>query len=281
MPAQIIDGKMIAQQIKDEIKAKVSALNERGVYPALAVVIAGDDPASHVYVKNKRIACEYTGIRSSIHTLPGDAAEGDVVDLIEKLNQDPEIHGILVQSPLPGHLDEEKIQLRVSQDKDVDCFNPYNIGLVSLGKSRFKPCTPEGVVELLKRSQIQIEGKHCVVLGRSNIVGKPAAALLLAENGTMTTCHSKTKDLPGICRQADILVAAVGKPGFVTADMVKDGAVVIDVGIHRSENNKLRGDVDYDACFAKAGYITPVPGGVGPMTIAMLMMNCLRAGESA
>jgi len=277
MSAQIIDGKKISQEIKDEVKAAVDVLNAQGKKPCLAVVLVGDDAASAVYVKNKKLACEYTGIASVVHELPAVTTEEELLDLIAKLNADESIHGILVQLPLPKHINEEKILLAIAPEKDVDCFHPYNVGLVSIGTGTLLPGTPAGVIELLKRSGIEIAGKHCVVIGRSNIVGKPAAALLLRENGTVTTCHSRTQNLSDITKRADILVAALGKPKFVTADMVKPGAVVIDVGIHRLGGKKLCGDVDYDACAVVAGWITPVPGGVGPMTIAVLMQNCLEA----
>ena len=277
MPAQIIDGKKIASEIKDEVKAAVSALAAEGKKPCLAVVLVGDDAASAVYVKNKKLACEYTGIKSVAYELPADTEESALLKLVAELNADAGIHGILVQLPLSKHINEEKILLAVAPEKDVDCFHPYNVGLAHIGTGTLLPGTPAGIIELLKRSGIAIAGKHCVVIGRSNIVGKPAAALLLRENGTVTICHSRTADLAGITKQADILVAAVGKPRFVTADMIKENAVVIDVGIHRLEGKKLCGDVDYDACAEKAGWITPVPGGVGPMTIAVLMQNCLAA----
>jgi len=286
MPAKIIDGKLISAQIKDEIKNEIIGLTEKGsLPPCLTVVIVGDDPASKVYVGNKEIACEYTGIASKTIEMPAETAEKDLLELIGKLNDDKNVNGILVQSPLPGHINEEKVLLAVAPEKDVDCFHPYNVGLVQTGGGTLLPCTPAGVIEMLKRSGIGIEGKDCAVLGRSNIVGKPMAILLLRENGTVTVCHSKTENLADICRNADILVAAIRRPRFITADMVKPGAAVIDVGIHEvgitaKGNRKLCGDVDFDGVSQVAGYITPVPGGVGSMTIAMLMRNCLEAHKS-
>jgi len=277
MAAQIIDGKKIAEDIKNEVKESVTVLTAQGKQPCLAVVLVGDDPASAVYVGSKKKACEYTGIKSVSYEMGADTEESALLKLIGELNADASVHGILVQLPLPRHINEEKILLAIDPKKDVDCFHPYNVGLVSIGTGTLLPGTPAGIIELLKRSKLEIAGKHCVVIGRSNIVGKPVASLLLRENGTVTICHSRTKDLAEMTKQADILVAALGKPKFVTADMVKDGAVVIDVGIHRLGGKKLCGDVDYDACAEKAGWITPVPGGVGPMTIAVLMQNCLAA----
>ena len=279
MSAQIIDGKKISQEIKDEVKASVSALAAQGKQPCLAVVLVGDDPASAVYVGSKKKACEYTGIKSVSYELPSATEEAALLALVAELNADASVHGILVQMPLPKHMNEEKILLAIAPEKDVDGFHPYNVGAMNIGGGTLLSCTPAGVIELLKRSSIEIAGQHCVVIGRSNIVGKPAAALLLREHGTVTICHSRTANLAAITSQADILVAAVGKPKFVTAEMVKDGAAVIDVGVHRIDPNskKLCGDVDYEPCAEKAAWITPVPGGVGPMTIAMLMKNCLEA----
>ena len=276
---QIIDGKKIAEELKNDVRLEIEQLKARGIHPTLAVVIVGNDPASHVYVGNKKKSCAQTGIQSVAHELPEDTPEEKLLALIDELNARSDVHGILVQLPLPGHINEEKILLRILPEKDVDGFHPYNVGLLSIGKPVLKPCTPAGVVEMIKRSDITLSGKHCVVLGRSNIVGKPAAALLMAENATITQCHSRTKPLEEYCRQADILIAAIGKPKMITGDMIKEGAVVIDVGIHRMDNNKLCGDVDFDSCKDKASYITPVPGGVGPMTIAMLMKNCLVAAR--
>ena len=273
----VIDGKRISQEIKDEVKEEVQKLKEEGKEICLAVIQVGDNPASSVYVGNKRKACDYTGIRSISMKMPEDTAEEELLEVIDQLNQDSKVNGILVQLPLPKQIDEDKIIMAISPEKDVDGFHPVNVGALSIGKKGFLSCTPYGIIELLKRSNIEIDGKHCVVIGRSNIVGKPMAQLLLRENGTVTIVHSHTKNLQEITRQADILVAAIGKPKFITKDYIKEGAVVIDVGINRDENNKLCGDVDYDDVFEKAGAITPVPGGVGPMTIAMLMHNCLEA----
>ncbi len=278
--ANIIDGKKIATDIKDEAKASAEALKAKGVEPCLAVVLVGDDPASAVYVRNKKKACEYCGIKSLSYELPASTSESELLTLIDELNANKEVNGILVQLPLPKTIDENKVLLRILPEKDVDGFHPYNVGLLSIGKAVLKSCTPAGCIELIKRSGVDIEGKNCVVIGRSNIVGKPVGMLLLAENGTVTTCHSRTKNLKEICAEADILVAAIGKPGFVTGDMVKEGAVVIDVGINRGADGKLCGDVDFASASEKAGYITPVPGGVGPMTIAMLMKNCIKACEA-
>ncbi|KAI4453273.1 c-1-tetrahydrofolate synthase cytoplasmic-related [Holotrichia oblita] len=260
MPFNIIDGKKISQEIKDEVKAEVLKLNERNIFPTLAVIIVGDDPASKIYVKNKKKTCEATGIKSVSFELPEQTSQDEVLELVEKLNKDNTVSGILVQLPLPKHIDEEKIILAIDPKKDVDCFHPYNVGLLSIGKPSFLPGTPAGVIELLKRSGISIAGKNSVVIGRSNIVGKPMSALLMAENATVTTCHSKTRDLKKVTREAEILVAAMGKPKFITADMVMDGAVVIDVGIHRLDGSKkIYGDVDYENVCEKTSYITPVP----------------------
>ena len=274
---QIIDGKKISQEIKDELKVKVAALKKEGKTFTLAVIQVGDDPASSVYVGNKKKACAYIGIESLSYELPEETTEAELLQLVRKLNEDSSVGGILVQLPLPAHIDEEKVLLAISPRKDVDGFHPENVGNLSIGRSGFVSCTPAGVIQLLKRSGIEIEGKECVVLGRSNIVGKPMAMLLLRENGTVTVCHSRTKNLKEITRRADILVVAIGKPKFVDAGYVKEGAVVIDVGIHRNENNKLCGDVDFDDVAPHTSAITPVPGGVGPMTIAMLMNNCVGA----
>lgn len=275
--AQIIDGKKISQEIKDEIKEKVEKLKAEGKEICLAVIQVGNDPASTVYVGNKKKACAYTGIRSVSMEMPGSTTEAELLEAIDKLNKDPKVNGILVQLPLPEHMNEDKIIEAISPEKDVDGFHPVNVGALSIGKKGFISCTPYGVIQLLKRSGIEIDGKNCVVIGRSNIVGKPMAQLLLRENGTVTIVHSHTKNIKEITRQADILVAAIGKPKFITKDYIKEGAVIIDVGINRDENHKLCGDVDYEDVFDKAGAITPVPGGVGPMTIAMLMNNCLEA----
>jgi methylenetetrahydrofolate dehydrogenase (NADP+)/methenyltetrahydrofolate cyclohydrolase len=275
--ANIIDGKRISAEIKDEVKLEAEVLKAKGIEPCLAVILVGSDPASQVYVRNKKKACEYCGIKSLSYELDENTSEAELLELIDKLNADKSCNGILVQLPLPKHIDENKVLLRILPEKDVDGFHPYNVGLLSIGKADLKACTPAGCIELIKRSGVDINGKSCVVVGRSNIVGKPVGMLLLAENGTVTTCHSRTRNMAEICASADILVAAVGKPNFIKAEMVKEGAVVIDVGINRLDNGKLCGDVDFAAVEGKAGYITPVPGGVGPMTIAMLMKNCLVA----
>ena len=275
--ANIIDGKLISTAIKDEVQKEVIELKDKGIDPSLAVILVGENPASQVYVRNKKRACEYCGIKSLSYELPDSTSEEELLALIDSLNLDPTCSGILVQLPLPKHIDEDKVLLRIDPKKDVDGFHPYNVGLLSIGKAKLKACTPAGCIELIKRSGVDITGKKCVVVGRSNIVGKPVGMLLLAENGTVITTHSKTKDLAEVCRQADILVAAIGKPKFITGDMVSEGVTVIDVGINRMEDGKLCGDVDFDSVEPKAGYITPVPGGVGPMTIAMLMKNCLTA----
>lgn len=277
---QIIDGKKISQEIKDELKEQVSERKARGEKCCLAVIQVGKDPASSVYVNNKKKACEYIGIDSLSYELPEETSQEELLGIIRELNEREDVNGILVQLPLPGHIDEDRVLLAVAPQKDVDGFHPVNVGNLSIGRPGYVSCTPAGVIQLLKRSGIEIEGKECVVLGRSNIVGKPMAMLLLRENGTVTVCHSRTKNLKEITRRADILVAAVGKPRFVDADFVKEGAVVIDVGIHRNENNKLCGDVDFDSVAPHTSAITPVPGGVGPMTIAMLMSNCVRGTEA-
>ena len=276
--AQIIDGKLISQQIKDELKEKVAKLKEEGKEICLAVIQVGNDPASTVYVGNKKKACEYIGIKSLAYEVPEETTEAELLDIIDKLNKNDDVHGILVQLPVPKHIDEEKIINAINPTKDVDGFHPASVGALSIGQKGFVSCTPAGVIQLLKRSNIEISGKECVVIGRSNIVGKPMSMLLLRENGTVTICHSRTKDLKEVCKRADILVVAIGKPRMIDASYVKEGATVIDVGIHRDENNKLCGDVDYASVEPVAGYITPVPGGVGPMTIAMLMNNCVEAG---
>lgn len=275
--AKIIDGKHISQEIKDELKQEVAVLKASGRECALAVIQVGNDPASSVYVRNKKKACEYIGIRSLSYELDENTSEDELLALIDKLNADPSVHGILCQLPLPKHMDEDKVIKRISPEKDVDGFHPQNVGTLVIGQQGFVSCTPAGIIQLLKRSNIQMEGKHCVVIGRSNIVGKPMALLMLRENATVTICHSRTRNLKELCKEADILIVAIGKPQFITTDYVKEGAVVIDVGIHRDENNKLCGDVKYDEVEPVASAITPVPGGVGPMTIAMLMHNCVEA----
>ena len=276
--ANIINGKEISAAIREEIKAEVQGMSVR---PGLAVVLVGDDPASAVYVRNKSKACAEVGIYSEVYRLPEETGREQLLGLIEQLNQSPLIHGILVQLPLPKHLDPEEVIMAIDPAKDVDAFHPVNVGKIMIGNYDFLPCTPAGVMELLHRSGIEVSGKECVVIGRSNIVGKPQAMLLLHENATVTVCHSKTRDLPSVCRRADILVSAVGKPKFVTADMVRNGAVVIDVGMNRDENGKLCGDVDFEPVSEKASYITPVPGGVGPMTITMLLKNTVTAAKRA
>ena len=277
--AEIIDGKKISAQIKEEVKQEAERLLKEGVTVTLAVIQVGQDKASSVYVGNKKKACEYVGFRSLSYELPEETTMQELLDLVGELNGRMDVDGILVQLPLPAHISEEKVIQAISPDKDVDGFHVQNAGRLAVGIEGFVSCTPAGIIELLKRSGIEICGKECVVVGRSNIVGKPMAALLLRENGTVTGCHSRTKELDKITARADILVAALGKPKFITAEYVKEGAVVIDVGIHRGENNKLCGDVDFDSVAPKASYITPVPGGVGPMTIAMLMSNCLKSAK--
>ena len=275
----LIDGKRISREIKDELREKMAELKARGEERCLAVIQVGDDPASCVYVRNKKKACEYVGIKSISWEMPAETTEEALLELIGELNGRQDVNGILVQLPLPGHIDEDRVLLAIAPEKDVDGFHPVSVGSLSIGRPGYVSCTPAGIIQLLKRSGIEIEGKECVVLGRSNIVGKPMAMLLLRENGTVTVCHSRTKNLREITRRADILVAAVGKPGFVEADFVKEGAVVIDVGIHRNEEGKLCGDVDFASVAPKAFAITPVPGGVGPMTIAMHMSNCVNGME--
>ena len=273
--AQLIDGKAISKQIKDELKEQVAELSAKGVKICLAVIQVGNDPASSVYVGNKKKACAYIGIDSLSYELPEETTEEELLELIDKLNKDDAVNGILVQLPVPKHIDEDKIIKAISPLKDVDGFHPMSVGALSIGQPGFVSCTPAGVIQLLKRSGIEIAGKECVVIGRSNIVGKPMAMLLLRENGTVTICHSKTKDLKEVCKRADILVVAIGRPKMIDASYIKEGATVIDVGIHRDENNKLCGDVDFESASKVAGAITRVPGGVGPMTIAMLMHNCV------
>lgn len=279
MKAQRIDGKAISDQIKEEAALEAQKLQRQGITPCLAVVLVGNDPASMVYVNNKKKACEKVGILSRSYELPEDTEEKDLLALVEQLNMDNSVHGVLVQLPLPPQIDEEKVILAVDPKKDVDCFHPLNVGLLHTGQKGFLPCTPAGVLELIERSGHTIEGKRCVVIGRSHNVGKPTAMLLLQKNGTVTICHSKTKDLKGICKEADILVSAVGKLHTVTKDMVKEGAVVIDVGMNRNENGKFCGDVDFDDVCEVAGAVSPVPGGVGLMTVAMLMKNCITAAK--
>ena len=279
MKAQLIDGKLISAEIKAEAAEEAAALKEQGIEPCLAVVLVGDNSASKVYVSNKQKACEAVGIKSVSHVLSGETTEEELLKLIDELNADKSVHGILVQMPVPKHIDDRKVIMAISPDKDVDCFHPVNVGYLHTGAKGFLPCTPAGIIELIKRSGHSIAGKNCVVIGRSNIVGKPVAMLLMQENGTVTICHSKTQDLAGICRGADIIVSATGKVDTVTADMVKEGAIIIDVGMNRNAEGKLCGDVDFENVKEVAGAITPVPGGVGPMTIAMLMKNCNTAAR--
>lgn len=275
----LIDGKKISTEIKDELKVTVDELKKQGVETCLAVIQVGDDPASSIYVRNKKRACAYVGIESLSYELPEETTEEELVKLVKELNENDNVHGILVQLPLPKHINADTIIRTISPDKDVDGFHPESVGRLCIGEPGFVSCTPAGIIQLLKRSGIEIEGKECVVVGRSNIVGKPMSILLLRENGTVTITHSRTKDLKEVTGRADILVVAIGKPKFITADYVKEGAVVIDVGMHRNEENKLCGDVDFDDVKDKVSAITPVPGGVGPMTIAMLMYNCVEAAK--
>lgn len=278
--AQLIDGKKISKEIKDELKAEVENLKSKGKEICLAVIQVGNDPASSVYVNNKKKACAYIGIESEAYELEESTTEADLLKLIDRLNHSEHVNGILVQLPLPAYIDEDKIIRAISPDKDVDGFHPVSVGKLWIGEKGFLSCTPAGIIQLLKRSGITIDGKECVVVGRSNIVGKPMAALLLRENATVTVAHSHTKDLKEITKRADILIVAIGKRQFIHADYVKEGAVVIDVGMHRDENNKLCGDVAFDEVESVASAITPVPGGVGPMTIAMLMNNCVETARS-
>ena len=275
--ANVIDGKQISKDIKEELKEEVASLAAQGRKCCLAVIQVGNDPASSVYVGNKKKACAYVGIESLAYELPEETTEEELLTIIDKLNKDANVHGILCQLPLPKHINEDHVIKAISPKKDVDGFHPQNVGALVIGEKGFVSCTPAGIIQLLKRSNIEMDGKHCVVVGRSNIVGKPMSLLMLRENATVTICHSHTKNLKEICKEADILIVAIGKPQFIDKEYVKDGAVVIDVGIHRDENNKLCGDVKYDEVEPVASYITPVPGGVGPMTIAMLMHNCVEA----
>lgn len=277
MNTQIIDGKLISTQIKDELKQTVEALKNQGIMPGLAVVLVGDNSASKVYVNNKKKACEYIGIKSFSYELPAETSEEALLELVQTLNDDPAVHGILVQLPLPKHMDEQKVILTIDPKKDVDGFHIQNVGALVTGVDGFISCTPAGILELLKRYNLEVSGKKCVVVGRSNIVGKPISLLLLRENGTVTICHSRTQNLTEQLKQADIVVAAVGVAKMITGEMLKPGVVVIDVGMNRDEEGKLCGDVDFQSCQGIASWITPVPGGVGPMTIAMLMSNCIQA----
>lgn len=277
--AKIIGGKQISLDIKNELKEKVAKYKEQGIEITLAVVKVGNDPASAVYVRNKEKACEYVGINSKTLALPEETTEEELLNVVKELNEDKNVNGILVQLPLPKHIDESKVLLTIDSTKDVDGFHPVNVGKMVIGEDTFLPCTPAGIIEMIKRTDIDIEGKECVVIGRSNIVGKPMAMLMLKENATVTIAHSRTKDLKEVTKRADIIVAAIGKAKFVTADYVKEGAVVIDVGMDRDENGKLCGDVDFESVSKVASAITPVPGGVGPMTVTMLLVNCLRSVE--
>lgn len=277
--ATILDGKAVSAAVKQEVKTEVEALKQKGISVGLAVIIVGDNPASRTYVNNKKKACAEAGIVSEEYALPESTTQAELLDLIDTLNKKDSIHGILCQLPLPKHLDEKAVIAAINPEKDVDAFHAVNVGHIMIGDYSFLPCTPAGIMEMLKYYNIPVAGKECVVIGRSNIVGKPMAMLLLQQNGTVTVCHSKTVHLAAVTARADILVAAVGIPKFVTADMVKDGAVVIDVGMDRDENGKLCGDVDFDAVAPKASYITPVPGGVGPMTIATLLKNTVTAAR--
>ena len=279
--AKIIDGKAISKQIREEISAERAEFTAKTrITPGLAVIIVGEDPASQVYVRNKRKACDEVGFYSESYELPAETTQEELETLVDKLNNDDNIHGILVQLPLPKHLDETRVLLKINPEKDVDAFHPYNVGKIMIGDYSFLPCTPAGVMALIERSGIDVCGKKCVVIGRSNIVGKPMAMLLLHSHGTVTICHSRTQNLASICKEADILVAAIGKADFVGADMIKDGAVVIDVGMNRRADGKLTGDVNFAEAEPLASYITPVPGGVGPMTITMLMQNTLTAAKN-
>ena len=277
--AKIIDGKAISAEIKEELKEKVAEYKKQGVEITLAVVKVGNDPASAVYVRNKEKACEYVGITSRTLALPEETTEEELLKVVNDLNEDKAVNGILVQLPLPKHIDESKVLLAIDSNKDVDGFHPVNVGKMVIGEETFLPCTPAGLIEMLKRTDVEISGKECVVIGRSNIVGKPMSMLMLKENATVTIAHSRTKDLKEVTKRADILIAAIGKAKFVTADYVKEGAVIIDVGMDRDENCKLCGDVDFDSVSQVASAITPVPGGVGPMTVTMLLVNCLRSVE--
>lgn len=277
---QIIDGKRISKEIKDELRAEVEQLAAQGVEKCLAVIQVGADPASGVYVNNKKKACEYIGIRSLSYELPEETTEEELLRLVGELNDRADVNGMIVQLPLPGHINEDHVLMAIDPAKDVDGFHPMNVGNLSIGRPTFVSCTPAGIIQLLKRSGIEIAGKECVVIGRSNIVGKPMGMLLLQENGTVTVCHSRTGNLREVCKRADILVVAIGRPQYIDETYVKEGAVVIDVGIHRDENNKLCGDVNFERVAPHCSAITPVPGGVGPMTIAMLMKNCVEGVHS-
>ncbi|MDZ4384055.1 MAG: bifunctional methylenetetrahydrofolate dehydrogenase/methenyltetrahydrofolate cyclohydrolase FolD [Nitrospirota bacterium] len=279
MSANIMDGKAVARNIREGLKEEVEGLKKKGIHPGLAVVLVGENPASMVYVKNKGEACRSAGIYSEEHKLPAETKEADLLGLINQLNKDPRIHGILVQLPLPAHINKDRILASVSPEKDVDGFHEINMGRLLIGQEGLVPCTPLGIMQLLEHYHIPVEGRFAVVVGRSNIVGKPVAMMLLQRNATVTICHTRTKNMGEVCRMADILIAAAGRPGMITADMIREGAVVIDVGINRLDTGKLAGDVDFESASKKAGWITPVPGGVGPMTIAMLLYNTVKAAK--
>jgi len=279
--AVIIDGKALSAKIREELKREVDDLAGRGIVPGLTVVLVGDDPASQVYVRNKAKSCEQIGIRSEVIRLPGDTPEDQLLGVIDGLNRNPDVHGILVQLPLPDHISEEKVLLAISPEKDVDGFHPVNVGNLSIGRDAFLPCTPAGCIELIRSTGTDIAGRHAVVIGRSNIVGKPMAMLLLREHATVTVCHSRTKDIEDVVRRADIVVAAVGRPNLVKKHWIKPGALVLDVGVNRLPDGKLTGDVDFESVKETAGFITPVPGGVGPMTITMLLKNTIKAAKKA
>ncbi|MBQ4249377.1 MAG: bifunctional methylenetetrahydrofolate dehydrogenase/methenyltetrahydrofolate cyclohydrolase FolD [Clostridia bacterium] len=279
MSAKVIDGKALSKKLREQIKKDAESLKAKGICPYLSVIIVGEDPASKTYVKNKRLACEEVGIKSDVYELPESTTSDELLSLVKKLNADESVHGILVQLPLPKHLDEKVVIENIRIDKDVDAFHPQNVGRIMIGDFDFLPCTPAGVMEIIDEAGVEVKGKECVVVGRSNIVGKPQAMLLLHRHGTVTLCHSRTKDLKEVTRRAEILVAAVGKAKMITADMVRPGAVVIDVGMNRDENGKLCGDVDFDGVKDVASVITPVPGGVGPLTITMLLKNTIKAAQ--
>ncbi|MBI5039267.1 MAG: bifunctional methylenetetrahydrofolate dehydrogenase/methenyltetrahydrofolate cyclohydrolase FolD [Nitrospirae bacterium] len=281
MSANIMDGKAVARSIREGLKEEVEGLKKKGIHPGLAVVLVGENPASMVYVKNKGEACRSAGIYSEEHKLPEEMKEADLLRLIDQLNKDPRIHGILVQLPLPAHINKERVLASVSPEKDVDGFHEINMGRLLIGQEGLVPCTPLGIMKLLEHYHIPVEGRFAVVVGRSNIVGKPVAMMLLQRNATVTICHTRTKNMGEVCRMADILIAAAGRPGMITADMIREGAVVIDVGINRLDTGKLAGDVDFESASKRAGWITPVPGGVGPMTIAMLLYNTVKAAKMA
>ena len=281
MSANIMDGKAVARSIREGLKEEVEGLKKKRIHPGLAVVLVGENPASMVYVKNKGEACRSAGIYSEEHKLPEEMKEADLLRLIDQLNKDPRIHGILVQLPLPAHINKDRILASVSPEKDVDGFHEINMGRLLIGQEGLVPCTPLGIMKLLEHYHIPVEGRFAVVVGRSNIVGKPVAMMLLQRNATVTICHTRTKNMGEVCRMADILIAAAGRPGMITADMIREGAVVVDVGINRLDTGKLTGDVDFESASKRAGWITPVPGGVGPMTIAMLLYNTVKAAKMA